>query len=583
VEKSNSNTTITNPLNQEAYIKQCRQYAAEYETNVLCNSVLTNEFIKLAVQRGVDDKQRTDLYFDAEAVDQVYKFFSFLHIPVNNRIRQFKLEPWQCWVIREIFGYFYTDDNSRRFIFAMLFMARKNGKTVFAEAVSLYMFIYDNELSPEIYYAAAGPEQTNLLMKYVKGIISNSPALRKRVKVFRYFLSNKVYGDATLKAVINKAEKLDALNPHFALVDEYHAHKDDSLFNIFTTGMVNRGNPLIMITSTAGVNKDGPLFKEIEIAKTVLRREATNDRFFYALYSLDSDDEIEIPEAWVKANPNIGVTITLKKLIGYKEAAKLSPTKWHDFIIKNLNVFQDQLIDQWISDSEYKKCFLDSEFEKLANYVNPKTGQREKLNAYCGIDLASTRDLASMVTIVEHPITGKIHVFPEFYFPNNPQKMLRGTEIDLREWIKKGHIYEMETPTIDQDFIIERVAKLNEVFKIVKIGYDQFNAGFMITKIKRMGIPADPCPQTALFFNLPLKSIERWMLNDNMVMSTNPVLRWMFTNIVLYVDGNGNIKIMKNKSKDSVDGPVALGMAAGIYLSMAKNAHLFEIYSTKSA
>lgn len=72
--------------------------------------------------------------------------------------------------------------------------------------------------------------------------------------------------------------------------------------------------------------------------------------------------------------------------------------------------------------------------------------------------------------------------------------------------------------------------------------------------------------QTTVWFNFPLRYIEKCVFDQSIDLSDNPVLRWMFRNIVIYKDGNGNIKIMKNRSLDSVDGAVSLAMAIGAYL-----------------
>lgn len=576
--KAQKDTNNTGPMGPENYAKHCQELAGQYVANVLSNNVLVNRDIKAAVKRGIADKKRNDLIFDQGAVNRVFEFFSFTRVKVGRQVQQFPMLPYQAWILTELFGYYYKDDNTRRFMFAMLWVARKNGKTVFAEIIAMYMFIYDEEINAEVYFAATGPEQTRQLWDYAKSIVEFSPALKKRIRQYQYHMTNAVNGKSIMKYVISNANKLDSLGPHFALVDEYHAHKDDSLFTIMVTGMANRTNPMIMITSTAGVDKEGPFYKAVELGRKVLKGEAKNDRYFYALYSLDDESEIEKPEMWIKANPSMGATITEKRLRDMYDAAKLTPTELHHFKIKNLNVFQDELIDQWISDEVYKKCFKDNELERLANWRDPKTGQRVKIPIYLGIDASSTRDLASIGGVVEHPETKKIHAISEFFFPNNPKKVIRGTAIDLRDWIKKGWITEMESEVIDQDFILERIIWFNEHFEIKRFVYDQWNIGNLLTKIKLQGISCKPAPQTAMFFNFPLKTLERWIYTDQIVMSRNPVLRWNFSNIVLYVDGNGNIKIMKNKSKDSVDGAIALAQAIAGYIDINNLSGLFEMY-----
>lgn len=184
-----------------------------------------------------------------------------------------------------------------------------------------------------------------------------------------------------------------------------------------------------------------------------------------------------------------------------------------------------------------------------------------------GIDLSATRDLAALVIVFTDPDTDKMAVLPEFYFPQNEVKRIRESGIDLREWIDKGYIIEHDDPAIDQEAVYERIKYYHTIFDIQRINYDKWNSGFIIPKIeKNLYTECKHFEQNTVWFNFPLKYLERLFFREDIAASDNPVMRWMFRNIVLYYDGNGNIKIMKNKSQDSVDGPIALAMAVGGWL-----------------
>jgi len=320
------------------------------------------------------------------------------------------------------------------------------------------------------------------------------------------------------------------------------------------SGTMSRDNPLGLITSTAGFNKDYPFFLMVETATQVLEGILEDDITFYALYCLDDEDETEDETCWIKANPNIGVTIRLDALQKEWEKAKLTITEKNNFITKNLNRYLDNQ-DQWIPDDIYITAF------------HPAPAPTGRPIAYMGIDLSSTRDIASIVLIWFDEVSQRFRVIPEFYFPQNEVKRVRNSGIDLGAWIEKGHIIEHPTPTIDQTLILERIKYWNTVFEIRQINYDKWNSGFIIPEIQsQLYINCNHFNQTTIWYNFPLRYIEKIFFEQSLDMSDNPVMRWMFRNIVLYKDGNGNIKIMKNKSLDSVDGPVAFAMAVAAWL-----------------
>lgn len=538
----------------DAYISATAKKVESYKQDVESGAIVTNKYIKLAIARSRTDAERTDIRYDANAVRRVFKFFYFLRIKTGSKYRRFNLTPYQAWILSEIFGWYYTTSGKRRYRYALLYTARKSGKTVFVVGIEFYMLMYDREEDPEAYLCATTREQAGQALRYSKNIVKKSPSLLSRLKVQQFqILYEKRSG--IMKVLANKPDSNDSLNPYVFIIDEMHAHPTLAFYNVMKSGIMSRRNPLGLITSTAGFNKDYPFFTMLETAKKVLEGSLSDDITFYALYTLDEGDDVEDYSTWIKANPNISVTVDFEALIAEYKKAALSISERNNFLTKNLNQYLDNL-DQWIPDDQYVRNFRD--------VVPPPPGQR--LPAYAGIDLSSNRDLASFVIVYETP-DGAINVIPEFYFPQNETKRIRDSGIDLSVWIEKGYIIEHPTPTIDQELIYERVAYYNSIFEIRRINFDKWNAGYLIPKIETsLYIECKHFQQVTTWFNFPLKYIEKLMFEEKLNMSRNPAMRWQFRNIVLYYDGNGNIKVMKNKSKDSVDGPVSFGMAIAGYL-----------------
>lgn len=528
--------------------------AQTYKANVESGALVTGEWVKLAVARSRSDAQRTDIYFNRKAAERALEFFYFCNIPGGHGYQRFVLSPYQAWIVTELFGWYVTErKNKRRFRYAVIYTARKTGKTVFSVCLEKLVLLYDRQERPEAYLMATNRDQANQALDYSKAIVKNSPALNRRLKVQQWqILYPKRLGK--LKVVPYTPDKLDSLNPAVFIIDEMHAHPTLAGLNVMKSGTLNRPNPLGIITSTAGFNKDYPFFTMVETGKKVLQGIVTDDITFYALYTLDDDDEIEDFDSWIKANPNIGVTVDLLDLVAEYKKAKLTVSELNNFITKNLNRYLDNL-EQWIPDDIYIQCF------------KPTPEPVNRPLAYMGIDLASTRDMASLVIVWTDEATGLMCVKPEFYFPQNDQTRVRDSGIDLGEWIEKGYIIEHNKHSIDHEAIVERIKYYNTIFDIQQINYDSWNSAFIIPKVEtELFIYCKPFIQDTKWFNFPLKYIERLFFDEQIFMGLNPVMRWMFRNIVLYYDGNGNIKIMKNKSRDSVDGPVSLGMAVGAWL-----------------
>jgi len=542
-------------LPYKKFISLVKRRANQYRTGVMSGKILVNKYIKKQIERSEADKKRSDIYFNQKAVDRVYKFFSFLFIPIKGRPEQFKLTPYQAWIVSEVFGWHRKKDDMRKYRYLLLYTARKSGKTMFTVAILMYISYYDYEYDSETYLLATTREQAGQGLKYFKGIVKNSPIIKKRSKINQFQITHEVNGDAIIKSLAAKPETLDGLNPNGAIIDEMHAHNDLELYNVIKSGILSRFNPLVIITSTAGTDKEKPFYKMLERAKAVLDGELQNDSMFYALYELDEDDDIEDVTKWSKANPNLGVTIPDNALSMEWEQAKDSIIERHNFITKNLNMYQDSL-DQWISDADYKNCFKSFNEKEMYGW-----------KAWGGIDLASTRDFASLVWVLQDPNTEQFYVVPEFYFPNNDKNKLRTSGVDIQQWIDKKWVIQHKTRTINYDAVKSRIEYYSNIFDVQTIDYDTWNSSMLIQTVELdLDIKCEVAPQNTSYFNFPLKFLEKLILDERITMGKNPVLRWMFRNIVLWQDGNGNVKIAKNKSHDSVDGAVALSMAIAGWL-----------------
>jgi len=538
------------------YIKEMLKRSKKFKDGVLDGSIISSKYIKLQV--GIIEKYYTDktLWYNKESVDIAFKFFSFLRIPIHNRVTQFQLTDYQAFIVEHLFAWYYSDnEETRKYRYLIFFTARKSGKTMFAVSILLLLSYYDGEYDSETYLLGTTREQANQGFKYLRGVINNSPSLKKRTSIRRFDISHEISGEAIIKSLAAKAESLDSLNPNGAIIDEMHAHEDLELFNVIKSGTLSRDNPLTLLTSTAGFDKEYPFYGMLEQSKRDLEAGTGDESTLIMMFMLDEQDDFEDSSLWVKANPNLGYTIKLSNLVTeYKRAVK-SPIELRNFKVKNLNMYLDSN-EQWIPDEDYIKVFTPTEIGRMKGW-----------KAWGGIDLASTRDLASLVWLLQDE-TGKFHVYPEFYFPNNKKNKMRKTGIDIGIWIDDGHIIQHDKKTIDYDKLYERIEFFNQLFDIQALGYDNWNSALLIPRVEMdFLIRCVSCPQNTSFFNFPLKYLEKSILDENINMSTNPVLRWNFNNVVLYFDGNGNVKIMKNKSKDSVDGAVALGMAMGMWLA----------------
>jgi len=555
-------------MDKDQYIAYLWEVLEEWLDGVETGAVLANVYIKQAIKRFKKDLLREDLYLDTDKVNKVFTFFWYLRINKDNHYQQFTPLPFQIFIVLNIFGFYWKESKRRRYRYAYLFTARKSGKTTFAAALQLYGLAADGVVDPQSLLLANSREQASIALSYMIGIISKSIALRKRLETQRYLIrfKDRARGGYS-KILASNASRLDGYSPNMVLIDEVHAMQNHDIFNVLKSGTLARENPLIVIISTAGFSTSSLAFDLFETGKKTLNEEIDDDSFFYMLFTLDDGDDWKDPDCWIKANPSLGETIDIGDLLIEFNQSKNLPTQLNNFLTKNLNIFTNEG-EQWIAEETLKKCF-----EEDVDWSRFK-GKR----CYAGIDLSSTRDLTALsLTFREDD---NIYTKTIFFAAKNPSKRIRKNGIDILPWIREGLIIESQTSTIDYDLLFKYIAKLKEEYNIEILYYDKFNSAMLIPRIQsEIGIICTSFDQTAKRFNEPLKYLEKLIYDGNWKGDKNPVLLWNFRNVVLYVDGNGNIKIIKNKSLDSVDGVVSLTMSIAALIDSESAKVDVSIYS----
>ncbi len=535
----------------EEYIKYCWKEAETYVKGIHKGTIKTNKWIKKAIERHMSDLKRKDLDYRVDRIERVFRFLYFCKINKDNKYQQFKPLPFQAFIIINLFGFYWKDTNKRRYRYAFIFQARKNGKSVFASLLQIYFLIADGVEDPQSLLLASTREQASICLDYATGIINHSPALSKRLEALRYRIQfkDKTKGGFS-KVLASNASKLDGYSASGAILDEIHAYPNDKLFNVIKSSILARENPMIFLITTAGFSLTSFCYNYKLYAENVMNGEIVDDTLFAMMFTLDEEDDPEDSTIWYKSNPALGVICHIEDLKSEYNQSQYSVSQLNNFLTKHLNVFVDQE-NAWIPNEVLEPCFEDFNEEDLYGE-----------DCYIGLDLSATRDLTALVCVIKKE--DKYYVKPYFFMANDAEKFLRSGGVNLRKWMDKAEIILCDTPTIDYDLVVETFKDIQSKYNIRRCCYDPYNSAAILNKLYEIGIPMAVFQQNAQRFNEPLKALEILIFNGDIKMK-NPALRWQINNAVIWKDSNGNIKIMKNSSLDSVDGAVSLGMAIGAY------------------
>jgi phage terminase large subunit-like protein len=529
----------------------------QYIGEVLSGKQVTCEYVKLAVKRHLADLDKEDYpyYYDPDAAIRVVNFIELLkHSKGKWAGSYLVLEPFQHFIVCVLFGWKKKSNHKRRFRKAYIEKARKNGKTTLAAAIGNYCFTADNEAGAECYSAATKRDQAKISHSEATRQVKSSKALRKRVTIFANNMS--IAEEASKYVPLGADSKVeDGLNPSFALIDEYHAHPDDSMVNVLQSGMGAREQPLLYIITTSGFEKASACYRERETAVGVLENTIADDTYFSIIYTLDEKDEWTDENVWIKANPNLDVSVSKEFIRNQVREALDSPTKQNNVKTKNLNIWT-QAITRWILAEKWDACSFSVDEESLRGRV-----------CYGGLDLSTTIDITAIAyCFPPQDESDKYKFIYRFFIPaDNIIKREQKDKVPYSLWRDEGLIIATSGDVIDYDFVEAKIKEDGEKFDLREMAFDPHNAQEIINHITNAGITEMvPFRQGYITISDPSKAFERRVLKQEIAHSGNPVMKWMVACTEVKQDAHGNIIPVKPDRRASgkrIDGVIASIMA----------------------
>lgn len=464
------------------------------------------------------------------------------------------LEPWQAFIVGSIFGW-RNKKGRRRFSIAYVQIARKNGKSTLGAAIGLYMLVADGEPAAEVYSAATKRDQAKIVWGTAQEMARRSPPIWKRIK------SN--VRNLNVPATSSKFEPLgadedgmDGLNVSCAIVDELHAHKTRVIWDTLETATGAREQPIMLGITTAGYSRNiawdmrGFIKKLLEGS---LPKRATDHVFGYVA-ELDEGDDWLDQTVWIKANPNLAVSVFAEDLQKAADVASKLPAAQNAFRVKRLNQWVEQEV-RWLPIDRWDACAAPIPDAALA-------GRR----CYFGMDLSAKTDLTSICLLFEPTKDDpKWRTRSFFWIPEERIKqVVAGLFVDqvpYDVWREQGLIRAHPGEGIDQDLLRIEYREIFRPYRIVCGGFDSWNAAQMAIWLQKDGYQIYEVRQGVRTLSEPMKLLQKEILDGEIAHDGNDVMRWNMSNIAIRSDENDNIAPSKKRSGGRIDGVVALIMA----------------------
>lgn len=487
-------------------------------------------------------------YIPAKA-DHISDYFlsELVFIEGGKAGQPFRLEDWQESIIKNLYGW-YRPDGTRRYRTAFIFVPRKNGKTPFCAGIVDYMLFCDDEPGSQVYSAAGEREQAALCYRHAAGMIERNPDMAKRCRTYRTYKSIEAYnGNAVYKALSADSETKHGLNAQCIIVDELHVQPNRDLVDTLVTSTASRRQPLLIYITTAGIYNKTSICWEIYDYACKVRDGLIDDPYFLpVIYEADKDDDWTDEDVWAKANPNLGVSVSLDYLRGECKKAQELPAYQNTFRRLHLNQWTEQDV-RWIPMDKWESC--------AAKFDESDLLGRE---CFLGIDMSSTTDLSGLSLVFPWEKGFYRTLFYAFAPEDNAKKREDRDRVPYLQWAREGHLILTPGNIVDYDFVRKFIKRLAGKFQIREIAMDPWNSTQLQTQLTDDGFTVIKFRQGYVSMTAPCKELEKLILAGLIQHNNNPVANWCMSNVAVDMDPAGNLKPNKSKSTERIDIVVAL-------------------------
>lgn len=533
--------------------------AVTYCEKVVSGDIPNSKWNVLACQRFLDDLARESdpawpYRFDEKKATKVCKFIEALpHIKGAKAGKKIHLEPWQCWIVCNIFGFVNKETGFRRFRKAYVEIPRGNGKSLLLSAIGLYMLSADGEAGAEVYVAARSKEQTKAVFETSQAIVRKAPAVRDKLGLeVQAHAIVKPDNVSVFRSLASDSQSLDGLNIHCAITDELHAHRTREVWDVLETGCGKRDASLLIAITTAGSDMAGICYEIHTYVKKVLEKLIESEEFFGCIYTIADGMDWKSEQAWRCANPNWNVSVNSEAVRQTAKKAAQLPSSQATFLTKHLNVWSNTH-SAWLDTAKIQSCIDESLHEE------------DFLGSPCivGLDMADKLDLCSVTKVFEKNIDGKQHYFA-FSHSWLPEEAAQTSNYaaSFKGWSDAGFMTLTPGSVVDADFIEGSLIEASQQFRVKELAYDSYHATQLITHLANEGLTCVEISMNVRNISPAMKKLEE-LISQGRFHFNDPLLAFAISNVHVRYDFKQNIYPRKPEktSDQKIDPAVALFLA----------------------
>ena len=548
-----------------------KNWICEYYQQIQDGTVTVGRYVRLLYAYLVKGLADGLFFFDAGKANAPIEWIEThcFHTQGPLAPSPLQLELWQKAMLSAVFG-IVDQDGLRQFREVLLVVGRKNGKSILAAAIEKYIWQVDGGFGSTVYNVAPKLDQANIIYNAIWMMTTLDPEYQalKEALSERDAHNKKVLDDselpklrqsdlfipaqnATVKKVAFNYKSSDGYNPSAVVADEIAAWPGDAglkTYEVFKSGMGAQAQPLLLSCTTSGYINDSIYDELVKRSTRFLLGDSKEKRLLPLLYMIDDVEKWNDINELRKANPNLGVSVTVDYMLEEIAVAEGSLSKKSEFITKYCCLKQSSSLAWLPAQVVEKSCGEALNIEDFRN-------------SYCvaGIDLSQTRDLTAACVVIEK--AAELYVFARFWLPS--EKIDEATQRDgvpYQIYIQRGLLFPSGDNFVDYHDCFNWFRQLVEEYQIypLQTGYDRYSADYLTQDMRRYGFHMDDVWQGENLYSV-IQETQGLLEDGRIHIGDNDLLKMHLLNgaIKMSVE-RGRGKLVKLSPNAHIDGAAAL-------------------------
>ena len=567
------------------------KYYGEFRDSVLRGETRVCENISLQMNRIDDDIANPDYFYDPNAIDGYVRFCE-AELTLTDGTDLTLLPTFKMWAEDLLSWYYYSEEDTidpatgRRITVRKkrrlrnkqyLIIARGNSKSLYETTIQAYGLLTDTKTTQQITTAPTMAQAEEVMMPFSTAIAksrgplfsvltdgsnkSRSQYTQAKLASTKKGIENKIT-NSYVEIRPMRIDKLQGSRAKYCTVDEWLSGdvKEDvigALEQSAAKGGVD--DYIILAVSSEGTVRDsvGDSIK-MELLK-ILRGEYEDPHTSIWYYRLDDLNEVNDPSAWVKASPNIGVTVSYDAYMRDVKRAEANPATRNDILAKRFGIPVEG----------YTYFFTYDEIQKHA-YQN-----YDKLPCSMGMDASQGDDFWAFTWVF--PLGGeRFGIKTRSYVSESKyRKLPSATRYKYDDLQQEGTLVIMPGSLLDWVAVYEDVRDYiyEHDWAVLSFGFDPYNAGAFVDRwcMENGEYGVETVRQGVKTESVPLGEIKT-LAEARLLIFDEELMKFAMGNSVALQDNNGNYKLDKRRSDEKIDNVAALMDA---WVAMTRNREMF--------